>query len=287
MPRGIEAIAKRLYQRAGAERWTLPLDVFAEALEASARKAFSGNLPEAAELERYLQSLHLEDLALASACAAGIDAAWEQFILQQRPALYRSADAIDPGGAAREVADSLYAELYGINERGKERASLFRYFHGRSSLTTWLRAVLAQRYVDRVRVARRLEPLPEEEAPLVAPAAEPNPDWERYADLLKRALARAIAGLSPRDRLRIGCYYAEAMTLAAIGRMLSEHEATVSRHLSRTRRALKEQIESFLRVEHRLSDAEIAECFSSAADHAGAMDLKSMFARSAQPDRST
>jgi DNA-directed RNA polymerase specialized sigma24 family protein len=41
----------------------------------------------------------------------------------------------------------LYADLYS--------KSLFRYFQGRSSLATWLRAVLSQRYVDRIRANRR------------------------------------------------------------------------------------------------------------------------------------
>ena len=43
--------------------------------------------------------------------------------------------------------------------REGQRQSLFRYFQGRSSLATWLRAVLAQRYVDRQRALRRLAPL--------------------------------------------------------------------------------------------------------------------------------
>ena len=91
------------------------------------------------------------DLALACACAAGDERAWEHFISVQRPVLYRAADALDPSGAARELADSLYADLYGLRDGGGGHASLFRYFHGRSSLSTWLRAVLAQRHVDRLR----------------------------------------------------------------------------------------------------------------------------------------
>ena len=43
---------------------------------------------------------------------------------------------------AEELADSLFAELYGLS--AEKRGSLLRYFHGRSSLKTWLRAVLAQ-----------------------------------------------------------------------------------------------------------------------------------------------
>ena len=56
-----------------------------------------------------------------------------------------------------ELADSLFAELYGlVDGKGGER-SLFRYFHGRSALKTWLRAILAQRHVDRLRESRRWE----------------------------------------------------------------------------------------------------------------------------------
>ena len=95
----------------------------------------------------------------------------------QRPLLYRAADALDPGGGARDLADSLYADLFGIGDHAGERQSLFRYFHGRSSLTTWLRAVLAQRHVDRLRTHRRLDALPEEESAgaLRSTAAAANP----------------------------------------------------------------------------------------------------------------
>src|SRR3954471_3671344 len=119
------------------------------------------------------------DLELARLCAAGDERAWERFVREYRPILYRAADALDRSGAAREIADSLYADLYGIKDGERERQSLFRYFQGRSSLATWLRAVLAQRYVDRLRVQRRLEPLPDEEPP-AADAEPPDPERSRY-----------------------------------------------------------------------------------------------------------
>ena len=109
-----------------------------------------------------MSTLHAADLELARQCAAGDEQAWERFVLEYRPLLYRAADALDPSGSARDLADSLYADLYGIPEGESERRSLFRYFQGRSSLATWLRAVLSQRYVDRLRAQRRFEPLPDE-----------------------------------------------------------------------------------------------------------------------------
>ena len=128
--------------------------------------------------------------------------------------LYRSADAIDRTGAAREAADSLYAELFGLTERDGERRSLLRYFHGRSSLATWLRAVLAQRYVDHLRRARRTEPLPDDADPAradlkvgpytqtrsvgadlkVGPYTEP--DRRRFVATLRLAISSAIGRLA-------------------------------------------------------------------------------------------
>ena len=175
-----EKLGGRLYRQANADRWHVPPERFRHALESSAERACAGRNWDAQEVELYLLSLHLEDLALACACAEGDDDAWEHFVLAQRPALYRAADALDASGGARELADSLYADLFGLPNRSGERQSLFRYFHGRSSLTTWLRAVLAQRYVDRLRSERRTEALPDEDSSsaLPAPSRPIDPDRE-------------------------------------------------------------------------------------------------------------
>jgi RNA polymerase sigma factor (sigma-70 family) len=215
---------------------------------------------------------HAADLELARRCAAGEPAAWDRFVLEYRPVLYRAADALDRTGGARELADSLYAELYGIKDAGSERRSLFRYFNGRSSLATWLRAVLAQRFVDRLRTQRRLEPLPEEDLPQIGEPADP--DRTRRTGLVLRALTLVVDRLAARDRLRLSYYYVQQLTLAEAGRLLREHEATVSRQLSRTRRAIRAAVERELRDRHGLTDVEIAECVSSVVDDPGTFDLK-------------
>jgi RNA polymerase sigma-70 factor (ECF subfamily) len=269
-----ETLVERLHRQAQGERWRVPPERFARALEASAGRAFAGRTPDARELERYLSSLHLEDIALACACASGDEPAWEHFVLVQRPLLYRAADSLDPGGGARDLADSLYADLFGLGDHAGEQ-SLFRYFHGRSSLTTWLRAVLAQRHVDRLRTHRRLEALPEEESSsaLRAPSGAIEPERHRYVELLRRALTDAVAALPARDRLRVACYYAQELTLAQTGRMLGESEATSSRQLARTRAAIRTAIEHQLKAEG-LSRVEVGECFASVSEDTGPLDLK-------------
>jgi RNA polymerase sigma-70 factor (ECF subfamily) len=254
------------------------------ALAASARREFADREPGEREVARLLESLHLDDLTLAIACAEGREAAWEHFVREYRPVLYRSAEAIDPSGNARELADSLYADLYGLGERDGQRRSLFRYYHGRSSLATWLRALLAQRHVDRFRAERRSEPLPAEDSEhtIAAPAPPPDPDRPRLLALITTALAAAVAALVPKDRLRLSCYYAQQMTLAEVGRVTREHEATVSRHVAKTRKTLRADVERRLRHEGGLSDAEIAQSFAYAMDDPGPIDLTNLLAPEAE-----
>ena len=213
---------------------------------------------------------HEQDLELARACERGDETAWDRFIAEYRPILYRSADAIDPSGGAREVADSLYAELYGLKEIDGKRKSLFAYFQGRSSLATWLRAILAQRYVDRIRGTRRLDELADDH---VARGSSPSVDHSRYAAAMDEALAAVVGALEPRDRLRLGCYYSQEMTLVQIGRLTHESEATVSRQLARTRRAIRASVERHLRDRRGYGDAEIRECFAAVVEDTGELDL--------------
>lgn len=269
------ALVMRLHDQARASRWALSVEAFAESLDAAIRHGFPGAEPSPADVRSFLEALRLEDLALACGCAAGHDAAWEFFIREHRPGLYRAAEAIDRTGGGRELADSLYADLFGLRERDGERQSLFRYFHGRSSIGSWVRAVLSQRHIDTLRARRRLDPLPDDESPaaLPAPVADRDPARERFRLVLHEALHAVLAMLVPRDRLRLGCYYAQNLKLAAIGRLLGEHEATVSRHLARTRRDIRAAVEQRLRDAHGFNAATISECFNAAVDDSGVLDL--------------
>jgi RNA polymerase sigma-70 factor len=264
------ALASRLYRKAAVPTdWQLTEKRFRQALETSVAHRFRGAAPSPDEVERYLETLRLEDLALACACAEGNEPAWEKFVADFRPELYRAGRAIAGESRGRELADSLYADLYGLEERENKRRSLLRSFYGRSRLTTWLRAVMAQRHVDELRRGKRMEPLEDGagDPPRGGGAApEPDPDRARYLALLQAALTEALAGLEPRDRLRLASYYVEELTLAQIGRLLGEHEATVSRKLDRTRLEVRRCLESSLREKKRLSDAQVKLCYEYARE---------------------
>jgi RNA polymerase sigma-70 factor (ECF subfamily) len=256
---------RRLHEKAEASRWLVDVGVFGAALTRSVTHRF-GPAPPAEAVETYLASLHVSDLALACACIAGSDAAWEHFVRELRPQLYQAARTI-AGDDGRELADPLYAELFGLSEVDGHRKSLLSHYHGRSRLLTWLRSVLVQRHIDRLRVTRRLEPIPEDESARPLPDRRPAHDPERD-EMVARAQAAvdtAIDGLNPRDRLRLRLYYGQDMTLAAIGRVLGEHEATVSRKLEKARQALRQQVERAL-AGQGLAPAAIARAFELAAD---------------------
>src|SRR5437588_10631409 len=244
---GQTSLLEWLYAQSQGGRWEISRERFAAVLERSTKKALSAGTVTPQKLQEYLTALHLEDLALATACADGNEAAGEHFFATYRAYLRAAAATIlrcSAGSAeACDLGDSLFTELYGLADgKGAER-SLFRYFHGRSSLKTWLRAVLAQRHVDSIRAGRRFAELDERETGegrqkmLLPPQMQPSdPHRERYVLSFTRALQMALEGLAPQEKERLRLYYAEEKTLAEIGGLLGEHESSVSRHPDHGRR---------------------------------------------------
>ncbi len=278
------ALADRLLQKAGVPAaWGVTAAQFQSLVERSAAQRFSGVSPDALTAETFAESLHAKDLALATACAAGNSAAWDFFVSQYRQEMVRAARAIAGNAAGRELADSMYADLYGgmRGTQSGERKSPFEYFLGRSKLSTWLHAVLSRKHVDEIRRTRKLDSLDEphagdgdgdSRARIEIPAektgtlAGHEPDRDRYLALLQSVIAGVLAALPGRDRLRLAYYYVDELTLAQIGKILGEHEATVSRKLERTRREIREQVDFVLRAEKNLDEAQRSLCYEYARD---------------------
>jgi RNA polymerase sigma-70 factor, ECF subfamily len=270
----LELAESLLAQASAPQDWNLTAERFQTALESSAAHRFlsagRAESPGERRVQEYLEGLHLADLALACACSAGNCAAWEHFVAEYRHVLYRAAAAIAGESRARELADLIYAELYGLREREGERRSLFDYFHGRSRLATWLYAILSRRHVDEFRRTQKMESFddPPREGAAEPVSAEPAPDPERevYLAMMQAAVETALDRLEPRDRLRLAYYYADSLTLAEIGKLLGEHEATASRKLERTRAEVRAFVEQALRREKKLSEAQVRLCFDCAQE---------------------
>ncbi len=195
------------------------------------------------ELRTFFLSLRIDELALARGCAAGDNSAWEIFLTRYREKLYLSALRIArEDSAARELADNLYADLYGTTTREGQRVSKLASYTGRGSLEGWLRTVLAQEYVNRYRKTKRLVSLDEEsEEGQQFEAREPEPVAPADARLAQ-ATDHVLSSLPAEDRLLLGAYYLDGRTLAEIARMLGVHESTISRKLDKLAKALRKQI---------------------------------------------
>jgi RNA polymerase sigma factor (sigma-70 family) len=282
-----EPLVASLYSQSGAARWGLSQSQFACGLERSLRNRFQEGAPSSERLEEYLFTLHQEDLALTTACIEGSEAAWEYFVAEYRGYLRAAAGAISKAGRyganPQELADSLFSDLFGLMDGKRGERSLFRYFHGRSSLKTWLRTVLAQRHVDHIRSQRRMESLDAQdgEKPALPPERMQqhplqDPHRAHYLACFSAALQHCLKLLHPGDRERLELYYSRQMKLAEIGRQLGEHESSVSRNLERIRQELRALAEQHLRDAFSLSDAEIQQCFEYATEDVP-IDFRQLF----------
>ena len=189
-----------------------------------------------------VRGLHIVDLVLARACAAGNEAAWQQFLTRFRAPLYAAAYRIARNEATgRELADELYAELYGLPNKSGNRICRMDYYMGRGSFEGWLRTVLSQQYVNRYRSHAREVSLDEQLEAGVAFAAS-EPEQAAPADPLAATVSEEWEKLNAEERLVLASWYLDGRTLAEIGRQLGVHESTISRRLDRLTTTLRNRV---------------------------------------------
>ena len=188
----------------------------------------------------YFRGLRLGDVVLARACAAGNERAWERFVAIYREPLVRAAVAITGSDTlGRELADQLYAELFGLTTRDGERKCPLHSYLGRGSLIGWLRTTLAQRHVDHYRHMHREQPLEEFDAPVMEAEAVQT---ATELTVLEKAVEGALKSCEAEERLLLAAYYLDGRTLLQIAHVLHVHEATVSRKLKRVCEEIRKQV---------------------------------------------
>lgn len=241
-----ESLAAQLHGESGGEKVGLSAAAFIAILQEVAAK-YLPTTARVAELAEFLKHLRLEELALARACARGHERAWEVFMTRYREKLYRAAYTLASNeSSARELADSLYAELYGTRAADGRRISKLNSFMGRGSLEGWLRAVLAQEHVNRFRRENRWVSMEEEVEAGVQYGGDARDPAEAADARLAEVTDQALASLPPNDKFILANYYLDSRTLAEIARLLGVHESTISRKLEKITAALRKSIVSRL-----------------------------------------
>lgn len=257
----------RLYEVSEAARYGLAAASFAEILNTIVRKHFPADGSHH-DVREFLASLKVGDLALARGCAAGNEAAWEELLTRYRAPLYELASSIARDDVkGRELADSLYTELYGLSAKGEQKTSKLLYYTGTGSLMGWPRTVLAQGFVDRYRQESRLVSMDDdhdedEGRTRVIPEPATLPEVETRLDpRLAEATETALAGMSAEDRLILSAYFIDGHRLTDIAGLLGVHESTVSRRLEKITAALNKKIRVAL-LKSGYSKKEVEEAFS-------------------------
>jgi RNA polymerase sigma factor (sigma-70 family) len=221
-------------------RFRLTLEAFADRLLELARVEGAG-VPPALHVAR----LSLDDLYLASACAQGDERAWEECAARHFGFIRDFARRRLRGPQAEETADQVIADLW---QRGK-----LARFSGRSSLRTWLGAVVAHAAVNAAKAARLLLPLDAEPAGGArAPGALGDGDAaeaERRAAVAE-LVSRALGALGADDRLLLLLYFEQELTLDEIVPLVGHSKAWLSRRLKSLREALRGDVERLAREAH-------------------------------------
>jgi RNA polymerase sigma-70 factor (ECF subfamily) len=227
----VQEFVARRYNASGAEQFGMDRAAFAAMLGHVITHACP--VSDAEAQGRFLESLRIDELVLARACAAGNEDAWQVFLNRYRNTLYESAYKIaSTESTARELADSLYAELYGVGAKGQQRTSKLLYYQGRGSLQGWLRVVVAQEYINRYRSVRRessLDAAVEDGAQFTAPV----PDVAVADPRVEAAVTAELATLNTDERFLLVAYFLDHRTLAEIAKLKGVHESTISRRLER------------------------------------------------------
>jgi RNA polymerase sigma factor (sigma-70 family) len=226
-------------------RFAIPLDAFADVvLERSTVQQ-----PDRNPLE-YISRLCLDDLYLAAACCQGDGDAWRECRERYFSYIRDFARRFVHERAAADVADQVIADLW---QRGR-----FAQYDGRSTLKTWLGAVVAHAAINAGKLERRmttLEPGTMESRSQSIGGAEDEDTHRLFATLV----TRAVGELEPDAKVLLLLYYEQGLTLDEMVSVLGTSKATLSRRLDRLRRGLREAIEASAQQELRVDSVGLRE----------------------------
>jgi RNA polymerase sigma-70 factor (ECF subfamily) len=243
IPAGLEPLIQELYATTEGEALGISCLEFTGFLNEIVGKYLPAGAP-ADEVRALCLTLRVGEIVLCRACAAGNEKAWETFLTRYREKLYDMAYRIArEESAARDLADSLYGDLYGTITRDSVRVSKLITYTGRGSLEGWLRTIMAQEYVNRFRKQRRFTSMEEQtEKGKQFASVDSDPKPGAVDRRLEEATDEALKALSAEDRFILAGYHLDDHTLAEIAAVMRVHESTISRRLEKLTTSLRKAI---------------------------------------------
>lgn len=231
----VDLIARRVRLR-----FALAADAFADQVIDSGRSVGLDPEGQLAHVGR----LSLDDLYLATACARGEKEAWEECATRHFAFVRDFARRYLREPEAGDLADQVIADLW---QRGK-----IGRFGGRSTLRTWLGAVVAHAALNALKASRRRVPLESKEfessrqrhAPLAAAA----PGDKETRAVLGELVGEALRGMPAEAKLLLLLHYEQGLSLDEMSVVLGASKSTMSRRLKRTREELRAALETLARA---------------------------------------
>lgn len=232
----LEELAQAQYGEALRHHGYLGLsrEQFVARFEQVVAKYVPEDAPEQSRIDFGAQ-LSSSDLYLATACGLPTESAWGHFYSLYDVYLKRCLRQYcrEPN-ILNDLMDDPSAELFLPDSSGRSRITSY---DGRSSLRSWLRAVVANRVInEREKKANsmRSRDFPED-GPAVCPrACEWAVDACMSEPLLRDCLKEGCRSLSERERQMILNRYEEQLPLGVIARRWGVHQSTVTRILERS-----------------------------------------------------
>jgi RNA polymerase sigma-70 factor (ECF subfamily) len=193
------------------------------------------------------------DLFLACACASGDPIAMatleHSYFPAEVDAACRRTGFVDP----EEMRQRVRAKLF-VGPQPKIAS-----YAGRSSLRTWLRAVIGRMIIDASRERPRDVAASENDFSGL-PCTRDDPDRrllkETYQEALEAAFVDAAERLSDKDKNLLRYGLSEGLNIDQIGRIYGVHRVTAARWLQKARASFLEQIQAVVMERLKISASE-------------------------------
>ena len=215
--------------------------------------------PGAGSLTAWLRDAHVEDLALAAACARNDPGALA--LLEHahgtalKAALSRVAGGTDVGELLQRLRERV---LVGTNAEPPRIAS----YSGHGPLGGWLQVVAVRLALGERRRREAAREVPADadllsRLPRVVELPEAAYLRSRHQKELEQALRESFAALDPQERNVLRLHYVDGVGVEKLGRMLGIHASNASRRITRIRTELLAEIRRRLASTLQVSEPEL------------------------------
>jgi RNA polymerase sigma-70 factor len=221
---------------------------------------------------RLLNTLHGNDLYLAFACAQHSPVAWDRFTRIYRKYIHDLTAFVCPvKSVVYELAETILTNLFLPDHPGYSRIASY---DGRSSIATWLRAIISHRVINErerkfngiIQLNDDLFEKADERAWL---SIEMDLISNRYRALIIDSMEHACNELTDRERLMLLLRYDNCLQVGQIGQIFGHHQATITRQLERVQAKIRLAVVSILSRKYGLSQVAIDECLVEIVENPG------------------